>query len=236
MILNVTEGMLVDNGKHVSVAIVDSGFTTLPSYSKLYGPARVFDTTHGDRILSIFTALDREHPISKMELSLACYNPHTRYDGLAKALELLPPSDILSISMSWKDNNDDVRNLLESKFRTVCVPWSGEDLPYPAAYGFTTTCSDTDNRLADWCIRPNSDWKGNSYAVPAVARILAYGNGMPDSTVGESVDIPTLFSDCKNGVPEVVVKKIDRYPCPHCDRGLVIEHGTALCPYCGLPL
>lgn len=246
MISRIRSGLLSDDRHRVSVAMVDSGFVHVPSYAVVHGANYTSGTQHGDRMLSIFTALDRLHPLVNLKLHLACYNPATGYNGLVDALRMLPDCDILSISISWRDDNPIVRESMQRKFKTICVPFSIE-LPYPCEYDFTTTCSNRDDSRADYSIRPNPEWHGNSYAVPAMARLLAYGMDMDELVAfgdsGESVE--SLFADCVNGVA-VPEPDGDILPgimtCPHCHRHMKSErtHGFVKinadrCPYCGLP-
>ena len=243
MITSINADLLADHGKKIRVGMVDSGFSLLPSYATLHGTNYHNGTEHGDRMLSIFTALDRKYPLNGLELHVSCYNPQTSYDGLAYSLSLLPDCDILSISMSWKDDDVRVHNMLSTRFGHVCVPYSWDDLPYPASYDSMITCSNNDNPNADWSICPNQAWKGNSYAVPAIARLLAHGN---ESPVNDENGIPVeeLFAECKKGVAVVDRKsKAGKMSCPHCHRFIRSSktHGFILtdaedCPYCGMPL
>ncbi len=244
MIRGVDVGKLTDDGRHVSVALVDSGFTRLPPYAVMHGGNRVSDTRHGDRVLAVFTALDGKHPLANLGLNLACYDRVSGYAGLARALSVLPDCDILSISIAWRDDDPTVRGLLESKFKTVCVPYPNPSLPYPAAYGFTTTCSLSNEPLSDWSICPNPDWRGNSYAVPAVARLLCYGVPLGELSSDSGIPASELFADCRAGVFSASSgKAAGKMACPHCHRFLrdgrthgfmVVDSGS--CPYCGLPL
>ena len=240
----IDESVLVDSGRLVSVAIIDSGFSRLPPYAVLHSQNHVAGTEHGNRILSIFTALDDRRPLGGLSLHLSCYVPSSGYDGLAKALRCLPDCDILSISMSWRDDIDEIRELMKGKFRIVCVPFSADSsLRFPSCYDFTTTCSNMPDDRADYCIRPNVEWHGNSYAVPAIARLLAYG--VPIGDVVGNTGVGEAFSSCRSGV---VVRETPSeagvMTCGNCHRcmrsprthGLVtLEHG-APCPYCGHPL
>ena len=86
----------------VSVSIIDSGFSHIPKYAKIYGYNNSINHNHGDKVLSVFTALDKNFPLSNLTLNLVSYNPNTEYQGLIKALKSLPYADILSISIAWK--------------------------------------------------------------------------------------------------------------------------------------
>lgn len=56
----------------------------------------------------------------------------------------------------------------------ICVPFSKNgETPYPSLYENVITCSYTDNTEADYSINPVNEYKGNSFAVPAIARLLA---------------------------------------------------------------
>ena len=154
---------------------------------------------------------------------------------------------MLSISMSWRYSNSELEKLLKERFGVVCCPYSPDgSLPYPASYGFTVTCSNTDNPLATHSIRPNAEWRGNSYAVPAVARLLAYGVPMESLSVDEGgMAVEEFFGGCSNGVRQQAVSHGNgKMMCPHCGRYVrharthgfvIVEHGTP-CPCCGLPL
>lgn len=241
MILSIDADLLTDHGRDVSVAIVDSGFSVIPSYATLHGERARGSRGHGDRILSIFSSLDWRFPLNGLKLHLACYSPSSGYAGLASALESLPDCDILSISMLWKDDDETTRRLLERKFGKVCCPCSNGLLRHPSSYGFTLTCSKTERRTADFCIDPNPEWTGNSYAVPAVARLLAHGIDLRNT--GNGIAVQELFAPCRNGVR---VKEQDHVPekrkCPHCQRYLrngrngFATPKSGICPYCGLPI
>jgi len=245
MIGFVNGGLLADRGNMVRVGLVDSGFPSVPPYAQVHGALYASRNEHGRRVLSVFTALDGSYPLKGLELHLACYNPSTGYGGLAAALRLLPDCDILSLSLAWKDDSEEVRRLLERKFGAVCVPYSAK-LPYPGKYGFTTTCSNVDNASAAWSIQPNPEWRGNSYAVPAIARLMAHGvdlkalDGMKDG-----IPVRELFSGIARTVsaPPKQPAKSGKMSCPHCHRymrsksnnGFILEESKN-CPYCGLPL
>ena len=243
MLTKVDGGMLADTGRSVTVGMVDSGFSALPRYATLHGAGYKSGTEHGDRVLSVFTALDRQYPLRNLSLHLSCYNPATGYDGLAYALSLLPDCDILSISLSWKEDDVRVRNMLFSRFGRVCAPFSSDGTPFPAAYDSVVTCSNIDNPNAAWSVCPNKEWKGNSYSVPAVARLLAHGIENP-ANAENGVSIESLFADCAKGVTVIEGStKAGKMACPHCHRFIRSEktHGFVKtdeeeCPYCGMPL
>jgi hypothetical protein len=235
---------LLDDGRTVSIAIIDSGFSSIPQYATMHGSNNASGVQHGNRILSIFTAPDKRFPLTGMRLHLACYNPMTGYDGLVGAVNILPKCDILSISMSWKDNVDELRTAIERKFGTVCAPWSKDkNLLYPGEYEFAVTCSNTENENADYCITPNAEWRGNSYAVPAIARLFAHGY-FGRSGSGTMLAVDSLFSACRDGVTVMTASHSGQagiMTCPNCHRYMrsmsnggfiVLEHGTP-CPYCG---
>lgn len=242
-IRSVNEGILNDEGGVASVAMVDSGFSALPPYAVMHGVNRNDSTAHGDRTLSVFTALDKTHPLPNLVLNLSCYDPSAGYGGLMKAFEMLPDSDILSVSISWKDDIKEIRDLLESKFKTVCVPCSDWRLPYPALYGFTVKCSFVDDARADYCIDPNPAWRGNSYAVPAVARLLSYGVPMDEIASGDGTPVTELFKDCNVLLRERNASMRRKMSCPHCHRYMrsgktqgFVTVDLEECPYCGMPL
>ena len=237
--------MLSDPGRRISVALVDSGFSFMPSYAKMHGARGASSSEHGDRILSIFSALDRAHPLSGLELHLSCYNPSSGYDGLARAISILPDADILSISLSWRDDSRRIAELLKRKFGMACVPSARNGMEYPGEYDFCTSCSDSDDGNADWCIRPNPEWNGNSYAVPAIARLMCYGVRISDLLSDDGTPVEDVFSDCRNK-PSMknMYGKAGKQVCNHCGRHvrdpkthgfMVMDAGTP-CPYCGFPL
>lgn len=220
----------------ISVSIIDSGFKNIPSYAKLYGLNKNPDHQHGNRILSIFTALDKKYPISGLSLNLSCYNSNDGYLGLLNAIQRLPYSDILSISISWKDDNKEIYHALKQKANIICVPYSiGSSTPYPALYNEMITCSNTNNDYANYSICPNPDWSGNSYAVPAIARLLCYNDKIVNDKNG--IKIKELF----NIQPIVYEEKkiIKELSCPFCKRILRTKFHTLMiqkpeyCPYCG---
>ncbi len=247
LIDGIDESRLSDDGRAVSVAIIDSGFSRMPSYATMHGANGMAGAVHGSRILSIFTAFDKSHPIANMTLHLSCYNPMTGYEGLKTAIRILPECDILSISMSWKDDSVEIRSMLRDKFKTVCVPYSANtSLLYPASYEFTTTCSNLFNQMADYCIQPNPEWRGNSYAVPAVARLFAHGYFDRDSSTDEARIVKPVqdeFAECRNGitVKEDAGSHAGIMICPSCHRymrsrktnGLIVLDTGTPCPYCG---
>ena len=245
MLIDSVDGSrLLDDGRTVSVAMIDSGFSSIPEYATMHGSNNASGVKHGNRVLSIFTAPDKMFPLTGMRLHLACYNPMTGYDGLVGAVGILPKCDILSVSMSWKDNVDELRVAIGRKFGMVCAPWSKDkNLPYPGEYGLAVTCSNTENENADYCIAPNAGWRGNSYAVPAIARLFAHGY-FGRSGSGEMLAVDSLFSACKDGVTVMTASHSGQagiMACPNCHRYMrsmnnggfiVLERGTP-CPYCG---
>jgi hypothetical protein len=74
------------NEKPVSVSIIDSGFSNIPSYAKIYGMNLQPYHNHGNRVLSIFRALDEQFPLPNLTLNLSCYDVNTNYEGLIQAL------------------------------------------------------------------------------------------------------------------------------------------------------
>ena len=245
MLIDSVDGSrLLDDGRTVSVAMIDSGFSSIPKYATMHGSNNASGVKHGNRVLSIFTAPDKMFPLTGMRLHLACYNPMTGYDGLVWAVGILPKCDILSVSMSWKDNVDELRVAIGRKFGMVCAPWSKDKgLPYPGEYGLAVTCSNTENENADYCIAPNAGWRGNSYAVPAIARLFAHGY-FDRSDSGTTLAVDNLFSACKDRVMAMTASHSGQagiMACPNCHRYMrsmnnggfiVLERGTP-CPYCG---
>lgn len=250
MIERIDANFLLNVENNVVVSIVDSGFSFIPTYAKLFSTSNTGKIEHGNRILSIFSALDEKYPINGLKLNLSCYNPSTGYDGLRNAIKVLPHSDILSLSMLWKDNDKGLMNLLLEKANVVLVPFAtSSELMYPACYGFTNTCSNHNNDEADYSICPNRHWVGNSYAVPAMARLLAYGKGIEFLTgSGKGIAVYELFKKCSllepvRGASNSDAHSFGKKRCPYCHRHIrnSITHGFTSgdiesCPYCGLPL
>lgn len=234
---------LLKNDQPIKVGIIDSGFDTIPSYAKLHGLNINKNRQHGNRILSIFSALDKDYPLNNLQLHLVCYNPNDEYDGLIKALNKMPYVDILSISLSWKNDNQQVKNLLFSKAKKICVPFTKDkpDLLYPSLYDGVITCYNGINPNADYSINPVEAYKGNSYAVPAVARLLAYNIDLKNDVNG--VNIQQLFKNYVNPFNISInlnkTNNIKSSTCPFCNRTLRTKKHTLLsvlpqqCPYCG---
>lgn len=70
MITSINADLLADHGKKIRVGIIDSGFSLLPSYATLHGTNYHNGTEHGDRMLSIFTALDRKYPLIIIDVAV----------------------------------------------------------------------------------------------------------------------------------------------------------------------
>lgn len=225
-----------------SAAIVDGGFRRIPKYATVYGPNPRPDDRHGNRMLSIFRAPDAEFPLDGFSLRLSCYDPKDGYDGLAKALDRLPASDVLSISLAWRDDVPEIRRLLAEKAGLVFVPYPNDrSTPYPAAYPFARTCFNGTRDDADYCICPNPEWKGNSYAVPAVARLACHGTLHP---FGIGVPVARIFAGCLSPAggrpPARRGAAAGPFMCGWCGRTLVdpvthraLEEMPESCPYCG---
>lgn len=246
MIINkILPSLLQDNGKPVSVSIIDSGFSYIPSYAKIYGYNNILNCQHGDKVLSVFTALDKSYPIKNLTLNLVCYNPKTEYKGLINALKLLPHSDILSISIAWKQHNEQIKKLLFDKANIICVPYSKNGkTPFPSSYNGVITCSYMENCNADYSIHPISQFRGNSFAVPAIARLLAYGHNYIENN-SNGVFVSDLFKqhhsnqknyESNNGI------KFKTMRCRGCNNELRDKNHILLreypesCPYCGIKL
>lgn len=250
MIERINTNLLFNVENKVEVSIVDSGFSFIPTYAKLFNTSNTGKIEHGNRILSIFSALDEQYPINGLKLNLSCYNPSTGYEGLRNAIGVLPHSDILSLSMLWKENDKALMRLLLEKANIVLVPFAtNSELMYPACYGFTKTCSNYDNNEANFSICPNPNWVGNSYAVPAIARLLAYGKDVEClAGSGRGMVVNDLFKKCslpehERGVSNSGIHSSGKKKCQHCHRHIrnPITHGftdmdVEACPYCGLPL
>lgn len=231
------------NNQPISVSIIDSGFSYIPKYAKILGYNEKINNSHGDKVLSVFTALDKYYPLPNLTLNLVSYNPNTEYKGLIKALKLLPHSDILSLSIAWASHNEQVKNLLFEKADKICVPYSeNSDNPYPSKYDGVITCSYTNNQKADYSINPIGEYKGNSFAVPAIARLLAYRINIENNNYGTPIfDLFKHYNEVKNNSVNInnYVKLLE---CPYCGKKLRNKYYTPLkqlpekCPYCGLYL
>lgn len=227
----------------ISVSIIDSGFSHIPKYAKIYGYNNIINHEHGDKVLSVFTALDKYYPIPNLTLNLVSYNPNTEYRGLIKALKLLPHSDILSISIAWASHNDQIKNLLFEKADKICVPYTkGSDNPFPSEYEGVITCSYNDNYYADYSINPVIEYKGNSFAVPAIARLLASRINIENNLSGKSVlELFKYYNDLSYSTTDLN-KGVKLLSCPFCNKKLRSKYYTPLkefperCPYCGLRL
>ena len=75
MIIKKINTQLLKNERAISVGIIDSGFAYIPKYAQLHGLNTNYNHRHGNRILSIFSALDKEYPLPNLKLHLVCYNP-----------------------------------------------------------------------------------------------------------------------------------------------------------------
>lgn len=233
------------NENHVSVAIIDSGFTQIPKYAKIYRINNQSNHKHGNRVLSIFSSLDRDYPIPNLSLHLICYDPQSGYQGLIKAFKILPYVDILSISLSWKDNDLTIKNLMFEKAKKICAPFTlnKNDLLYPCIYEGIITCSQQNNINANYSINPVPEYSGNSYAVPAIARLLAYNAELKNDNEN-GVDVSELFNNYKNPFIQIakLQKKNNLYfssKCYFCKKTLRTKEHTLAhelpykCPYCG---
>lgn len=242
-ILSVSRDSLVDKGKNISVAIIDGGFDRIPSYARVIGENKSPLHEHGNKILSIFTALDLKYPIKNLELYLCCYDNSTGYSGIISLLETIPKCDIISLSLAWKDYHPELHSTLISKATRIFVPCSvGTERPYPALYGPTMTrCSTAIDPMADFCINPVPEWKGNSFAVPAIARLVAHGFRTPTSEE-DSVSVEELFQSLQKKKASPTTKETTQFPivCKHCNRKIVTRAFVPVtkkpdrCPYCGM--
>jgi len=245
-ILTVSPEALVPSRAAVSVGIVDSGFREIPPYAVVHGPNPRPRHPHGNRVLGVFAAPDAAYPIPGLTLHLASYDEGSTYSGLLSAIDVLPACDILSISIAWRDNRQDIRKMLLGKAGVVLVAFSSHtSTPYPSRWGDAfQSCSQVANAEADWSIRPSGLLDGNSYSVPAVARLMAYGNGVSDGGK-DGIPVGELFSASgavaekyyENRVP--ASRQFNDFTCAKCGRRLLDENHNpmqelpARCPYCG---
>lgn len=240
---------LKDHGRPVSVSIVDSGFSSIPSYARVFGRNPNPSHPHGNRVLSIFTALDAQFPIGKLSLNLSCYHTKDGYEGLEYAIGLLPESDILSLSLSWKDDNRKLQGLLFKKASIVlAADGAGTSRPYPSAYGGIQSCASYSSTGGVFSICPVPQWRGNSYAVPAIARLMAYGSDGRLWDDGEHLNdahirVQDLFSGAIRGI-QMKERTFDDRPsavitCRHClrvirdEKNELVSKPPSKCPYCG---
>lgn len=236
LVSGILRDFLKDGGRVVSVAMVDSGFSSIPAYARIYGPNPHPDHQHGNRMLSIFTAPDAAYPLSGLSLSLSCYNGGG-YGALANALRALPDSDVLSISLAWRDDVPEIRDLLQSKAGRVVVPTPNNfSLPYPSSYSFTVKCCNGRNPNADYCISPRPGWKGNSYAVPAIARLMCHGD--IDGCLGD-IPVEEVFGGMPAGPAPAPESPPVLSSCPWCGTTLrdpktyvLFARTPEKCPYC----
>lgn len=101
-------------------------------------------------------------------------------------------------------------------------------------YSGMITCSCVYNKYADYCINPNDSLKGNSFAVPAVARLLAYNFNLYNDNEGEDV-----FSLFKNTDRNKNISNSGLLRCYQCKKILKINNSYIYeypqnCPYCGV--
>lgn len=129
------------------------------------------------------------------------------------------------------------------KANIICVPFSrNHDNPFPACYDGVITCSYLSDEDADYSINPVLEYRGNSFAVPAIARLLAYKIPIENNKLG--INIIDLFSDYKRVKDESVNinRVVNLLSCPFCKNSLRSKYHTPLkeyperCPYCGLKL
>ena len=239
--------LLVDRGQKISVSIIDSGFSKIPSYATMHGRNPMPGHVHGNRVLSIFTAPDALYSIAGLELHLACHAPNGGYASLERALSLLPRTDILSISLSWGDDIPELRSLLLSKADMIFVPFtSGTRLPYPSAYDGMMTCSDHDDRLAKYCAKPVPEWNGLSYSVPAIARLAVHSPALLDvnaagSTPDDPIQLQEVFSPASGSMQVSRTRQSGAtFTCGSCKRTLrnpdhsLMTERPSRCPYCGM--
>lgn len=233
---------MLKNNDPITVSIIDSGFSKMPPYATLYGTNKNLDNPHGDRVLSIFTALDTLYPLPNLKLNLVALNDKDEYRGIIKALKLLPKSDILSMSFAWEQHNQQIYQLLLEKAEYICVPYSEHlNTPYPSRYHNTISCSIREESHADYYINPTDKWYGNSYATPAIARLLCYNKYLYNDDKN-GIDVKELFREHhvnENRTNLMNNNIIFDSSCPHCKRKIKTKFGTPVkelpkvCPYCG---
>lgn len=232
---------LVDKGQSIKVSIVDTGFARIPKYAKLFTSNSSSSHYHGNRVLSIFTAPDSSFPLAGLTLNLAATGPHPDYHHLIYSIKSLPESDILSLSMCWKDNVPKLLEAMFEKSKVVVAPCENGLQVYPARYADEkiVVCCDNPQKNARYCIFPRNEYNGSSYAVPAIARLLCYTSNLNELNYsGECIDVQKLFASTEKAI-HISDAEIKILHCPYCHRTLKNKNHTPMqilpndCPYCG---
>ncbi len=231
------------NQRKISVSIIDTGFLCVPNYARLYTPNESKGHFHGNRVLDVFTSPDKSHPIQGLTLNLAATGPAPDYSRLIYSINSLPESDLISISICWKDDNQELLSALMKKARVVVAPCENKEQIYPARYrckNMVVCCDDT-SKSAHYCIKPRKEYNGSSYAVPAIARLLCYTDNLDKlDYTKDCIDISDLFSSRKNQFS--LTNDIVVLNCKHCHQTLKNKNFSPMqsmpdnCPYCGMRL
>ena len=232
---------LADKGQGISVSIVDTGFAKVPRYAKLFTPNPSSGHYHGNRVLSVFTAPDNKFPLAGLTLNLGATGPEPDYGRLIYSIKSLPESDILSLSVCWKDDNPKLLEAMFEKARVIVAPCENGLQVYPARYADEkiVVCCDNPQKNAKYCISPRSAYNGSSYAVPAIARLLCHERNLDKLNYnGECIDVQALFASTEKAVhiPDAEIRILH---CPYCHRTLKNKNYTPMqampddCPYCG---
>lgn len=171
---------------------------------------------------------------------MVSYNPHSGLQGLKEAFNLLPKLDILSLSLIWKKDEPELKDIMLKKAKVICAPYNLYYPAFPSKYLNVITCSQKDNIHADYSINPCNEYKGDSYAVPAIARLMAYKYDFKE--YNEGVNVIELFQNHKNAfinLHKVEDQGLKNFFCPVCRNFLRDKKGNLLmrlpkfCPYCG---
>lgn len=232
---------LIDKGQSISVSIVDTGFAKMPKYAKLFTPNPSSGHYHGNRVLSIFTAPDNKFSLTNLTLNLGATGPEPDYERLIYSIKSLPESDILSLSVCWKDDNPKLLEAMFERAKIIVAPCENGLQVYPARYADEkiVVCCDNPQKNARYCISPRSAYNGSSYAVPAIARLLCHERNLDKLDYGgECIDVQALFASTEKAmhIPDAEIKILH---CPYCHRTLKNKNYTPMqtlpddCPYCG---
>ena len=231
------------NQRKISVSIIDTGFLCVPNYARIYTPNESKGHFHGNRVLDVFTSPDKSHPIQGLTLNLAATGPFPSYSQLIYSINSLPESDLISISICWKDNNQELLSTLMKKASVIVVPCENKEQIYPARYKCKNmvVCCDDMTKMAQYCIKPRKEHIGSSYAVPAIARLLCYTDNLDKlDFTKDCIDVADLFAPRKN--QSALSNDIVMLNCKYCHQTLKNKNFSLMqsmpdsCPYCGMRL